>query len=78
MSYIKLMQELEFYVPKEQFGMINQILKEVHKHMRTLEGLKDKGLNIFSFEDAKTLIDRLKVVVDLIVADKASRKTKVQ
>jgi hypothetical protein len=58
--------------------MINQILKEVHKHMRTLEDLKDKGLNIFSFDDAKTLIDRLKVIVDLIVADKVGRKSKVQ
>jgi hypothetical protein len=46
--------------------------------MRTLEGLKDKGINIFSVEDAKTLIDRLKVIVDMIIKDKETRKEKVK
>ena len=60
MSYIKLMQELETFVAQEKYGQINTVLKEVHKHLRTLEPLKDKGVTIFNAEDSKTLIDRLK------------------
>ena len=56
---------------------MNIVLKEVHKHMRTLEGLRDKGVTIFSVEDSKTLINRLKAIVDMIVADKVNRKEKV-
>ena len=36
-----------------------------------------KDLYSGSFEDAKTLIDRLKEVVDMILKDKVSRKQKI-
>ena len=59
MSYVKLMEEIDFYAPKGNFEAINAVLKEIHKHLKTLTLLKEKGLQIFSIPDAKTLLERL-------------------
>lgn len=78
MSYIKLNEEFDFYLPKEDFDSINPILKEIHKHLRCLHHLRDKNIQIFTEEDAKTLVDRMKAVIDLIQKDKKERVEKIK
>lgn len=38
---------------------------------------KKKGIQLFSEQDAKTLVDRLKEIFDNIKADKTDRKSKI-
>lgn len=78
MSYIKLNEELDFYLPKEDFDSINPLLKEIHKHMRCLHHLKEKNIQIFSEQDAKTCVDRMKAVINLVNEDKKERVEKVK
>ena len=78
MSYIVLMEELSFYFPKKNFEAINKVLKEIHKHLRCLKHLKEKGLTIFTVDDATTLMTRLAEVCNLIREDKETRKAKIK
>ena len=71
-------EELDFYIKKENFDAINPVLKEIHKHMRCLLPLRDKGVQIFTEQDAKTLVDRMKGIVDLIIQDKSTRVEKIK
>lgn len=68
MSYAKLVQELEYFVPKQKVMEVNVVLKELFKHMRTCEDLKDKGVTLFTVQEAFTLVDRLKAIYDMIVS----------
>ena len=77
MSYMVLMEELDFYVPKNNFDAINKVLKEIHKHLRCLKHLKEKNLTIFTNDDAATLMTRLAEVCKLITEDKDTRKAKI-
>lgn len=48
MSYAKLLQELEYFVPKQKVADVNVVLKELFKHMRICEDLGKKGVTLFT------------------------------
>ena len=73
MSYIKMMEELEKRRKRMEFEQVNGILKELYKHMSNFVHFKEKGLFLFSQEDATTLVNRLKEMIDVIKKDKMDR-----
>ena len=77
MSYIKLNEELDVFVPKGNLDAMLVVLKEVHKHMRTMSGLKERGLTLFTVEDANTLIERLAQYAEMFRKSITERQAKV-
>lgn len=77
MSYIKLMEEMDFYVPKENLDAMLGVLKEIHKHLRTMQGLKVHNLTVFTLQDASTLIDRLAQYAEMFRKSISDRKAKI-
>ena len=72
-----MMEELEVRRQKEDFETMNSILKEISKQLHVFSHFKRKGLTIFNEDDAKTLVDRVKEILEMIRSDKADRKKKV-
>jgi hypothetical protein len=72
MSYMKLMDEIEKRKKRLEFDMINQNIKEIFKQLKLFYGFKAKGMTVFTVEDAKTLINRLREIHDLIKVDPVS------
>lgn len=66
MSYGTLLKELDFYYLKKNTMEINCILKEMFKHMKTIECINDKKITLFTVEEANTLIGRLQGIYTLI------------
>lgn len=58
--------------------MINAILKELFKMLKEFFLFKEKGLKVYSLEDAKTFVNKLKEVVDFIKNDKLERTKKIK
>jgi hypothetical protein len=78
MSYMKLMDEIEKRKKRLEFDMINQNIKEIFKQLKLFYGFKAKGMTVFTVEDAKTLINRLREIHDLIKANNSEMKEKIK
>jgi len=78
MTYAILIEELEARIKRKEFDQVVAILKELSKQIRLFSGFKDKGISIYSVEDAQTYLNKLKSIVELINADKIERIQKVK
>lgn len=78
MTYVRLLEELEKRRTRKEFDQVNSILKELHKMTNTFDHFKEKGLQVYIVDDAKTFIDRLVSVVKDIKEDKEARLKKVK
>lgn len=78
MAYAKEMEELEKRIKRTEFDQTNGILKEINKQLKNFLGFKEKGLTVFSQEDATTLVNKLHMVVETIKLDKTERYAKIK
>ena len=73
-----MMQDLEKRKNKQEFEKINIILKEMLKQLKLFIHFKDLKMTIFTFDDAKILIDELHAIVGLIKADNEQTEQKIR
>lgn len=78
MTYMKEMEELEKRIKRSEFDQTNGILKEIYKQLKNFLGFKEKGLTVFSQEDATTLVNKLHMIVETIKKDKTDRYAKIK
>jgi hypothetical protein len=62
MSYLKTVVDLDKRIDKQEFMKLNVILKELSKQLGLFAHFKDLKMTIFTFEDAKLLIDKLQQI----------------
>lgn len=77
-TYVALSEELQKRLQKREFDQVNSILKELHKQLALFEFFKDRGLFIYSLEDAVTFLKKLTEIAGLIREDKQRRKGEIK
>ena len=73
MTYSKMFQELEKRLKTTEFDQVNSILKNLSKMLSLFSDYKEKGIEIYTEEDAKTFYNKLIEVIAAIKKDKETR-----